>query len=136
VESLEVVEPRATLLVVTENGYGKRTEFEEYRLQKRGGKGIITIKTSDRNGKVVAAHSVRDEDAIMMITGGGQTIRMAVKDIRSIGRNTQGVRMIHLAAGDKLVSATTVEPDDEPENGEAAEAPLPAGSVPPPAVEE
>jgi DNA gyrase subunit A len=136
VESLEVVEPRATLLVVTEHGYGKRTEFEEYRLQKRGGKGIITIKTSDRNGKVVAAHSVRDEDAIMMITGGGQTIRMAVKDIRSIGRNTQGVRMIHLAAGDKLVSATTVEPDDEPENGEAADAPLPAGSVPPPAVEE
>ena len=113
VESIEVVDPNATLLVVTEHGYGKRTDFEEYRQQNRGGKGIITIKTSERNGKVVAAHCVRDEDALMLITGGGQTIRIPVKDVRSIGRNTQGVRMINLDEGDRLVSATTVEPEDD-----------------------
>ncbi len=131
VESIEVVDPNATLLVVTEHGYGKRTDFEEYRQQNRGGKGIITIKTSERNGKVVAAHCVRDEDALMLITGGGQTIRIPVKDVRSIGRNTQGVRMINLDEGDRLVSATTVEPEDDmaPE-GE------PGTPVAPPAPEE
>ncbi|MBP7276189.1 MAG: DNA gyrase subunit A [Kiritimatiellae bacterium] len=121
VESIEVVDPHATLLVVTEHGYGKRTEFEEYRKQNRGGKGIITIKTSERNGKVVAAHSVRDEDALMLITGDGQTIRIPVRDVRSIGRNTQGVRMIQLSEGDRLVSATTVEPEDDETNGNGTE---------------
>ncbi len=118
VESLEVVEANATLLVITENGYGKRTDFEEYRAQTRGGKGVITIKTTERNGKVVGAHTVHDNDAIMLITSQGQMIRMPVSDIRTIGRNTQGVRLINLEEGDKLVSATTVEP----ENDEAEEA--------------
>ena len=115
VENLEVVEPNATLLVITENGYGKRTDFEEYRAQTRGGKGVITIKTTERNGKVVGAHAVRDNDAIMLITSQGQMIRMPVSDIRTIGRNTQGVRLINLDESDKLVSATTVEPEDEVE---------------------
>jgi DNA gyrase subunit A len=113
VVSIEIVDPNATLLVACENGYGKRTGFDEYRAQSRGGKGLITIKTSERNGLVVGAHSVRENDALMLITSGGQMIRMAVSDMRSIGRNTQGVRLINLAAGDKLVGATTLEPEDE-----------------------
>lgn len=132
VESIEVVEPNATLLVITENGYGKRTAFDEYRVQNRGGMGVITIKTSERNGMVVGAHSVHDQDAIMLITQKGQMIRMPVADIRTISRNTQGVRLINLEPGDKLVSATTVEPEE----GEAAEvdteeAPAPTSSISP-----
>ncbi|MCX6997755.1 MAG: hypothetical protein NTV49_11875 [Kiritimatiellaeota bacterium] len=113
VESVVVVDANATLLVATENGYGKRTGFDEYRRQSRGGKGVITIKTSERNGNVVGAHAVRETDALMLITSGGQMIRSAVNDLRVISRNTQGVRLINLAAGDKLVSATTVEPEDD-----------------------
>ncbi len=130
VESLVVVEPGATLLVATENGYGKRTAFEEYRSQSRGGKGIITIKASERNGHVVGAHAVRDADAIMLITSEGQMIRMPVSDLRVISRNTQGVRLINLEEGDKLVSATTVEPEDEtdatPENETEDASPAPS----------
>ncbi len=130
VDSIEIVEPNATLLVITEHGYGKRTGFDEYRAQQRGGKGLITIKTTERNGLVVGAHGVHDEDAIMLITQGGQTIRMAVKEIRSISRNTQGVRLINLDEGDRLVSATTVEPE-EPEEAEDAAPTAPApGSAP------
>jgi DNA gyrase subunit A len=128
VENLEVAEANATLLVITENGYGKRTDFEEYRTQTRGGKGVITIKTSERNGEVVGAHSVRDHDAIMLITSQGQMIRMAVSDIRTIGRNTQGVRLINLQEGDKLVSATTVEPDNDEEEGTGTDETSPEGA--------
>ncbi|TAN37786.1 MAG: DNA gyrase subunit A [Verrucomicrobia bacterium] len=113
VVSVEIVDANATLLVACENGYGKRTGFDEYRAQSRGGKGLITIKTSERNGLVVGAHAVRENDALMLITSGGQMIRMAVSDMRSIGRNTQGVRLINLTGDDKLVSATTVEPEDD-----------------------
>jgi DNA gyrase subunit A len=122
VESIEVVDPKATLLVVTENGYGKRTQFEEYRTQSRGGKGIIAIRTTDRNGMVVGAHSVSDNDAVMMISAQGQMIRFSVNDIRVISRNTQGVRLINLDDEDRLLSMTLVEPDiDDPDpddNGE------------------
>jgi DNA gyrase subunit A len=113
VVSVEVVAPNATLLCISENGYGKKTSFEEYRNQSRGGKGIITMKTSDRNGAVVGAHSVRDNDAMMIMTQQGQMIRIGVHDIRTISRNTQGVRIINLAEGDIVVSATSVEPDDD-----------------------
>ncbi|MEI6809680.1 MAG: DNA gyrase subunit A [bacterium] len=112
VESLEIVDPAATFLVCTENGYGKRTSFEEYRLQKRGGTGITTIRCSERNGQVVGAHSVYDKDALMLITAQGQMIRMPVSDIRVISRATQGVRLITLEQGDKLVAATKVESED------------------------
>ena len=125
VESIEVVEPNATLLAITENGYGKRTGFDEYRVQNRGGKGIITIKTTERNGKVVGAHSVHDHDAIMLITSGGQMIRMLVSDIRTISRNTQGVRLINLEEGDLLVSATPVEPEVEETAAEKEPVPAP-----------
>jgi len=113
VESLEIVAEGGTLLVITEHGYGKRTGFDEYRRQRRGGKGLITIKTSERNGRVVGAHTVRDTDALMLITTGGQMIRMPVSDLREISRNTQGVRLIDLAEGDLLVAATPVEPDED-----------------------
>ena len=112
VVGVEVVETTATMLCVSENGYGKRTTFDEYRVQTRGGKGVITMKASDRNGPLVAAHSVHEHDALMIITQKGVMIRMPVDGIRVIGRNTQGVRLINLDEGDKVVSATTVEPDD------------------------
>jgi DNA gyrase subunit A len=116
VETIEVVNDKATLFICTENGYGKRTSFEEYRGQHRGGKGIYAIKPSDRNGLVVGAHSVMENDSIMLITIKGQMIKLAVKEIRVISRVTQGVRLIKLEENDKLVSATTVEPDEEEEN--------------------
>ncbi len=113
IDGLEIVNDQATLLICTENGYGKRTVFDEYRVQGRGGSGVIAIRTSERNGLVVGAHSVKEKDALMLITANGKMIRMAVSDIRVIGRATQGVRLINLDEGDKLVSATTVEPEDE-----------------------
>jgi DNA gyrase subunit A len=121
VESLEIVDPRATFLVCTENGYGKRTEFDEYRLQHRGGRGLMTIRTSERNGLIIGAHAVQESDALMLITAQGKMIRMPVADVRVISRVTQGVRLINLDGGDKLVAATTVEPSDESEAPSEAE---------------
>jgi len=116
VVGMQIVEPDASLLVVCENGYGKRTDFSEYRTQRRGGKGIITIKTTDRNGMVISALSVRDNDHIMMITQEGKMVRTSIEEIRSIGRNTQGVRVIGLSETDKLSTVARVILD-ESENG-------------------
>ena len=121
---LEIVENNTTFLVCTENGYGKRTNFDEYRGQKRGGQGIIAIRTSDRNGHVIGAHAVRDSDALMLITANGKMIRMAVGDIRVISRVTQGVRLINVDDGDQLVSATPVAPETA---AEEEQGPEPAG---------
>ncbi len=132
VESMDLVEEGATYLTATRNGFGKRTEFTEYRVQKRGGKGIIGIQTTDRNGAVVASLMVREEDSIMMVTANGMLIRSPVKDVRVIGRNTQGVRLINLDEGDSLVSVTTVEEDNDTRiNQEAADATT-APPAPPP----
>ncbi len=109
-----VTDGTGTLLTVCENGYGKRTVVEEYRLQSRGGKGIIDIRTSDRNGKVVNLLAVKDDDEVMMITKDGQIVRTKVSGISVIGRNTQGVRCIALNEGDKLVSVARI-PSEEPE---------------------
>jgi len=109
-----VTDGTGTLLTVCENGYGKRTPVEEYRLQGRGGKGIIDIKTTDRNGKVVNLLAVSDEDEVMMITKDGQIVRTKASEISVIGRNTQGVRCIALNEGDKLVSVARI-PNEEPE---------------------
>ncbi|MEE2708540.1 MAG: DNA gyrase subunit A [Gemmatimonadota bacterium] len=98
----------SSLVVVTENGYGKRTNIEDYRLTRRGGKGVINIKTSDRNGMVISVREVTDEDGLMIITKKGVVIRLPVRDLRTIGRNTQGVRMINVAAGDKVVDVSLV----------------------------
>ncbi len=96
-------EEEATVLTVTENGYGKRTRMEEYRRQARGGKGILTIKTTERNGQVVYSYQVTDLDELMIITGQGKIIRLKVGDISVIGRNTQGVKLINLGEGEKVV---------------------------------
>jgi DNA gyrase subunit A len=103
-----IVVPDAKLLVAGENGIGKRTDFEEYRVQSRGGKGIITMKTNEKTGAVVGALTVRDHDEIMLITVGGQMVRTHVKDIREAGRNTQGVKLINLDEKDKLQAIAPV----------------------------
>jgi DNA gyrase subunit A len=103
-----IVVPDATLLVAGENGIGKRTAFDEYRVQSRGGKGIITMKTGDKTGVVVGALTVRDNDDIMLITVGGQMVRTSVKDIREAGRNTMGVKLVNLDGGDKLQAIAQV----------------------------
>jgi len=126
VVALAVVVPDGTLLVASENGIGKRTDFQEYRVQSRSGKGIITMKTTDKTGGVVGALTVKDADEIMLITVGGQMVRIGVAGIREAGRNTQGVKLINLDESDKLQAIAPVisEPDDEP--GEAPAVPTPA----------
>ncbi|NLP36928.1 MAG: DNA gyrase subunit A [Firmicutes bacterium] len=103
------------LLVVTENGFGKRTPFAEYRLQKRGGKGIYTIKVLEKNGPLVAAKMVRPGDELMIITAGGIVIRQDVNEISQQGRHTQGVTLIRLDEGDRVVSVARVIMEDEEE---------------------
>ena len=103
-----VVKRDSTLLVVTENGYGKRTSIEDYRMTNRGGKGVINVKTTDRNGEVVSIKEVMDQDELILITKNGIANRQAVKDISVIGRNTQGVRLIHLKAGDLVTDVARV----------------------------
>jgi DNA gyrase subunit A len=106
--AMEALRPGATILTVTENGYGKRSKEEEYRRQSRGGKGILTIKTSQRNGAVVSSCQVTDDDQVMIVTAQGKIIRIFVKDISVIGRNTQGVKLIDLGPGEKVVSVAKV----------------------------
>ncbi len=108
VVGMVIAEKNAALLTVCEKGYGKRTSFDNYRSQSRGGVGLKNIKTSERNGKVVALESVQYSDEIMLITANGIIIRTGLDQIRSIGRNTQGVRLIKLKAGDKLVAAEKI----------------------------
>jgi DNA gyrase subunit A len=111
--SMEVIAEGKTILTVTENGYGKRTALDEYPLQHRGGKGVITIKTSDRNGSVLSVMQVTDEDDVMMITSGGKVIRTGVKGISVIGRNTQGVRLIWVEGGEKVVGVARLAEKEE-----------------------
>jgi len=115
VVSLEVVRSGGTVLTVTRNGYGKRTELGEYRLQSRGGKGLINIKTSDRNGPVVGVNFLRADEQVMLITEKGMIIRLNTADISTIGRNTQGVRLIQLEEGDHLVSVARLAEREEDE---------------------
>jgi DNA gyrase subunit A len=118
VVAMEVLETGGTILSVTEQGYGKRTGLDEYRVQSRGGIGIINIQTSDRNGKVVGMTQVHDDDELMVITQQGKILRMASRDIRTIGRSTQGVRLIDIEGDDRTVSiARLVEKDDDSSNG-------------------
>ena len=100
------------ILIVTENGYGKRTKVEEYRVQGRGGKGIITVKVTDRNGPLVYAGHVKDTDEVMLITDQGKIIRIKVKDISEMGRNTQGVRLIQLSEGEKVADVAKVAEEE------------------------
>jgi DNA gyrase subunit A len=117
VVALAVVVPDATLLVAGENGLGKRTEFDEYRRQSRAGKGIITMRTTERTGGVVGALTARDSDELMLITTAGQMVRLAVKDVRQTGRNAQGVKLIDLDPKDKLQAIARVISEDREDNG-------------------
>jgi len=112
---MEVAEPKSkkTLLTVCVNGYGKRTDLDEYRHQHRGGSGVITIKATDRNGHVVGLHLVEDKDDLMVMTEKGKIIRMPCKDLRVISRNTQGVRLVRLEEGDRIASVEPVVDEGE-----------------------
>jgi DNA gyrase subunit A len=111
VVAMEVLRGDATLLSITERGYGKRSNIAEYRRQTRGGKGLITIKTDERNGSVIGIRQVMEEDNIMLITSKGKLIRIDVKNISVIGRNTKGVRLINVEEGERVVGVTKVAED-------------------------
>jgi DNA gyrase subunit A len=108
VVAIAIVNPDSMLLVAGENGIGKRTAFDDYRRQSRGGKGIITMKTGDKTGNVVGALSVKEDDELMLITNKGQLVRTRVKEIRETGRNTMGVKLINLKEGEKLQAIAPV----------------------------
>src|SRR6187401_1102139 len=115
VVGMDVLIPGGTILSVTEQGYGKRTGLDEYRVQSRGGLGIINIQTSERNGKVIGVAQVTDDDELMLITQQGKILRMASKAIRTIGRATQGVKLIDIEGDDRAVSIARLAEKDEEE---------------------
>ncbi|MFH1886647.1 MAG: DNA gyrase C-terminal beta-propeller domain-containing protein, partial [Pseudomonadota bacterium] len=114
---MEVLTHSKTLFSCTENGYGKRTSVDEYPLQRRGGQGVITIRTNERNGSVVAALAVDNEDDLMLMTDGGKIIRFPVADMSVIGRNTMGVKLMGLEPGEHIIGAARLEEREEEENG-------------------
>jgi DNA gyrase subunit A len=119
VVSMEILTLGFDILTVSEGGFGKRTAMDEYRLQSRGGKGIITMKTTDKTGRVVGVQQVTEDDQLMLVTNGGKIIRLRIKDIRVIGRNTQGVCLIDVDEGERVVSlARLAEKEEEDENEE------------------
>ena len=118
VVSMEILTPGYDVLTVAEGGFGKRTEMDEYRLQSRGGKGIITMKTTDKTGRVIGVQQVTEEDQLMLVTTNGKIIRLRIKDIRVIGRNTQGVCLINLEEGERVVSLARVVEKEEEDGGE------------------
>ena len=110
-----MVRPGQTLFAVTENGFGKRTSIDEYPVHKRGGMGVITIKTNERNGAVIGIMGVQDDDDIMLVSDRGKIIRMPVSNISVISRNTQGVRLIGMEPGERVVSAASLAEKEEAE---------------------
>jgi len=121
VPSTDVVEDvgkkGSLILSVTENGYGKRTAADEYRLTNRGGKGVINVKTTERNGKVVGIAQVTEDAEVMLISQYGKIIRIESKFIRESGRSAQGVRLLNIEAGDRVAAAVVIPPEEEPTNG-------------------
>jgi DNA gyrase subunit A len=114
VVSLETINKGATLLTVSARGYGKRSDVEEYRLQSRGGKGIITMRTTDKTGEVISVRQVTDDDHLMLVTDTGRIIRLRMSELRVIGRNTQGVRLLTTGPEERVVSlALLAEKEDE-----------------------
>jgi DNA gyrase subunit A len=127
------VDDPASILTVCANGYGKRTPLTEYRAQNRGGKGLIDIQTSERNGPVVAVAKVTEEDEVMLTTTTGMVIRTKVEAIRTIGRNTQGVRLIKVDDGDAVSSLAKLPPEEiaDAEDLEPVDGAIPtAGTLP------
>lgn len=125
VVDMVIAEENSSLLTVCEKGYGKRTDLADYRTQSRGGLGLINIKSSDRNGKVVALKAVHDDDEVMMVTANGMIVRTGLEEVRAIGRNTAGVRMISLKEGDHLVAVARLIADED-EEGDDTEGNQPA----------
>ncbi|MFZ9760558.1 MAG: DNA gyrase subunit A [Candidatus Kapaibacteriota bacterium] len=121
ISMVAIKRPDSQVIVVGQNGYGKRTNYEEFRLTKRGAKGVISMNITDKTGEVVSIMEVQDSDDLVVMTTGGILIRQPVKDVRIIGRNTQGVRLIRLEEGDQIADITTVpheeDEDDADENG-------------------
>jgi DNA gyrase subunit A len=115
VVGLVVLKRQASIMVVTEKGYGKRSNMNDYRVTRRGGKGVITVKTSDKVGKMISLMEVVDGDELVIITSRGMVIRQSISNIRVMGRNTQGVRVIKLKDGDKIADISKVIPEDEAE---------------------
>ena len=118
VVAMTLVRPGGTLLTVTERGYGKRTAAEEYRVQSRGGVGIINIHANARNGQVVGVVCVEQDDELMLVTQQGKILRMNAGDIRPIGRSTQGVRLIEIDDADRVVSIARLLEENGNANGE------------------
>jgi DNA gyrase subunit A len=116
-EVVDLTQKGTLILSVTENGYGKRTPADEYRLTNRAGKGVINIKTTERVGKVVAIALVDETSQVMLISHYGKIIRMDSKTIRESGRNAQGVRLLNMEPGDRVAAAVVLAPDEEPTNG-------------------
>jgi len=108
-------------LVVSEKGYGKRSRIDEYRITNRGGKGIKTMNITEKTGKVVAIKSIKDNDELMIINESGITIRLSVDNLRTMGRNTQGVKLINLKNGDKIASVARIRMELNENNGETKE---------------
>jgi DNA gyrase subunit A len=115
VVGLVVLKRQSSIMVVTEKGYGKRSDMNDYRVTRRGGKGVITVKTSDKVGKMISLMDVVDGDELVIITSHGMVIRQNISDIRVMGRNTQGVRVIKLKEGDKIADISKVIPEDDNE---------------------
>jgi DNA gyrase subunit A len=113
VVGLAVVTDDARLLVASENGLGKRTPFGDYMAKNRGGIGMLTMKCTEKTGPVVGSLAVEEADEVMLMTDGGQSIRIRVSDVRETGRNAQGVKLVTLNQGEKLQAVARVMPDDE-----------------------
>lgn len=115
-ESILADNKKATLLAITENGFGKRTELDEYRVQNRGGRGVITYKITPKTGNIVGIRIANEDDDVMLITNSGTVIRLKMKDVSVLGRATQGVTLMRTSGDEKVVSIETVEPEDKIEN--------------------
>jgi len=110
---MDIVGPGATILPVTSKGFAKRTHFKEYRKQSRGGKGIKNVNVTAKNGEATGLKTVKDKDEVMVITEKGMIVRTPVKDIRTTGRATQGVRIMKLEKGDRVSTVASVVPEEE-----------------------
>jgi DNA gyrase subunit A len=114
VVSLEILNPESTLLTVSANGYGKRSGIDEYRVQSRGGKGVITMRTTEKTGDVISVRQVTNDDHLMLVTDSGRIIRLRMVELRVIGRNTQGVRLFNVGSDERVASlALLAEKEDE-----------------------
>jgi len=121
---MEVVEKEGLILSIAENGYGKRTPLEDYRLTSRGGKGVINMKTTSKTGSVVAILSVKEDSDLMIVSQNGKMIRIESGTIRQAGRSTQGVKLVSLEEGDKVAAASVI-PETEDTNGDNGQGTLP-----------